>query len=886
MSLFRRVYNLLRRSRLQHEIDAELESHVEMRTAHNIDAGMSREESRRDALLRLGNPVVMRERTTAADTALVLDTLFRDARYAWRQLRKSPAFTVSVIVTLALGIGVNIAVFSIVDAVLLRPLPYKNSGRLVVIWQTDAAHRGTGAWFDPYREYEEWKRSSNSFEELAAMSWATDGQTLTWHDKPVGILAMPASVDFFSLLGADAQLGRTFHTMDLSRPCTLVLSYPFWKEKLGSPGDIVGQMLTVDRSSCFIAGVMPQNFAFYPKAANAWSLITPSSPYIKKPWYSMTGVFGLLKPGVTHAQAEAELNAIEKRILPEGPPAMLSLLGSATPIVLDLQDNFTWLAGRELRKGLWVLSGAVSLVLLIACLNLANLMLNRADARSREMAIRAAIGSSRVRLVRQMLIESLMLAICGTGMGVLLAVVLLRWFRAVSPVELPPGHAVSLNWQVLLYAVILSILSAIGFGLIPAWRASRVDLIAVLKSSAPGAGANPSAQRMSEVLVVSQIAISLLLFVTAGLLGASLRNMAATRLGYRTDRVLTAGVNLDHERYADPDARSRFAQVLTDKISALPEVEAVAMASAFTPSGESPLSIEGDASAFSAGGIAAQSVSGNFFSAMRIPLLAGRFFDARDLRNTQPVAIVNRALASKYFPNTNPVGRSLKLSRADDTSEPWLTVVGVVAGVKTTTVFQEMGYIEQPAVYRPLPQSPPQSVSLMVLAKDRPLGLVEGIEERLATLDRGLLLTDVSTMKDQQSAALAHPRFRALLFSSFAFLALVVALVGLYGVVSQMITQRTREIAIRMALGATRKEVLGSVVRKTCVLAIFGILIGIAASAIGERMLAGLLYGVRAENFVMFAAASAIWMLTGLVACWNPARRAANIDPMQVLRGE
>ena len=500
--------------------------------------------------------------------------LWRDVGYAFRQLRKSPGFAVAVVATLALGIGANTAIFSLVSAVLLRPLPYQNASRLVVVWQTDAAHRGTGAWFDTYREFEEWQRGSQSFEKLAALSWATSGNTLKWRGKPIGLLAIPASVDFFAMLGAEAQIGRTFNQSDLHDACTMVLAYPFWRDQLGAPRDIAGQSLAVDRSSCVVVGVMPKDFTFYPKEANAWSLMTPTGVFANKPWESMTGVFGLLRPGVTHTQAEAELDAIEKRILPEA-PANLSLLASATPTVLDLQDNFTWLAGRELRTGLWVLSGAVGFILLMTCLNVTNLLLSRSSVRAREMAVRTALGSGRVRLMQQMLTESLMLALSGTGVGVVLAVLMIHWFRNANPVELPPGNVVALDWRVLLFAALLGVGSAIAIGLIPAWRASGVDPNFVLNHGERSIGRDVSARRTSRALVVLQMALSLMLFVGAGLLAASLWNMASTRLGYRTDGVLTAKINLPKEHYEDADARSRFAAGLAEKISALNGVEAV-----------------------------------------------------------------------------------------------------------------------------------------------------------------------------------------------------------------------------------------------------------------------------------------------------------------------
>jgi putative ABC transport system permease protein len=522
----------------------------------------------------------------------------------------------------------------------------------------------------------------------------------------------------------------------------------------------------------------------------------------------------------------------------------------------------------------------------MACLNVANLLLGRATEHSREMAIRTALGSGRARLIRQMLTESLMLAFCGTGAGILLALLMLHWFRAVNPVELPPGSMVFLNWQVLLFAVLLGVGSVTVFGLFPAWQASRADLNSVLKNSERGIGASASAQRASQALVVMQIALSLMLFVGAGLLAASLWQMASTRLGYRTNHVLTATISLPQEHYADTDARWRFAANFSRTVSALPGVEAVTEASNFTPMGENPLSIEGDPSRFSAGGIATQSVSASFLDTMSIPLVRGRVFDTRDRNGTQQVAIVNEALANKYFPHTDPIGHTVKLSRADDPSQPWLTIIGVVADIKTTTVFQEMGYVEQPTVYRPLPQDAPPFLALMVVTKESPLGFFGGIEEQLASIDQGLVLANLGTMQDRQSAMLSQPRFRAVLFGSFAGLALMLAVVGLYGVLAQMVARRTREIAIRMAVGASRGAMLSSVFRRALALTAMGILLGVIGSAIAVHALAALLYGVHPENAAIFVLASVALTLTALIASWNPAWRAATIDPMQALRSE
>jgi predicted permease len=816
----------------------------------------------------------------------IVESIWADLKYAVRQLRKAPGFAVTAVLTLALGIGANATIFSIIEAVLLRPLPYSHPERLVVVWQADQTHRSTGAWFNAYREFEAWRDNSQSFEKLAALTWATGAHTTLWHDQPIDVLAIPASVDFFSLLGVQAQFGRTFLPSDLRASCTLVLSHQFWKQKLGAPGNMVGQNLMVDRTPCQIVGVMPKNFSFYPTETSAWTLMTPAGEFAQSPWHSMTGVFGLLKPGVTRASAEAELSAIQARVLPEA-PADLSVMRTMLPAVLDLQSNFTWLAGRNLRTGLWALFGAVSLILLMACVNVANLLLGRALERSREIAIRVALGSGHARLMRQLFTEALLLALCGTVAGVLLAVLLLQVFRSLNPIEMPPGSVVTLDWRVLLFSAALGIGSAVVFGLFPAWRGPRVDLNTTLKNSERSAGTSESIQRVSQSFVIIQVALSLTLLAGAGLLVESLWRLASTQLGYRTDHLLTATVNLASQRYPDVKTRSLISDRIADAVSSLPGVQGATSASDSTPHGETLLSIAGDSSPQRASAqVATQEVATNFFSFMRIPLLSGRRFDRRDQQDTQQVAIVNQALARKFFPHIDPIGQEIKLSRADDDSVPWLTVIGVIANVKTSTVFKEMGYIEEPSVYRPHAQNAPASIALIVGAEASPPELVSEIQQQLFVLDPGLLLAGVETMEARQATALSPPRFRAVLFGSFAFLALVLAVVGLYGVLSQLVSRRTGEIAIRMALGANRARILRSVLRRAFTMVVAGICLGVVGGALAVHLIRGLLYDVRPGNYAQFALASLLMLLVGLVASWLPARRASSVDPMQALRGE
>ncbi len=886
----KRLHNLFDRQRSEAGIDAELESHIAIHAEDNLRAGMDAAEARRQALIRLGGAEQIRQAWRERSTLPGFENLLCDARCALRQLRKSPGFAIAAVLTLMLGIGANAAVFSVLEAVLLRPLPYGNADRLVVVWQADAAHHSTGEYFNTYREFEAWKQESRSFEKLAALTWASGPRTILWQEKPIDLLPIPASVDFFSMLGASAQIGRTFQPSDLNNGCTLVLSHAAWEQKLGAPRDILGQDMKLGDTPCQIVGVMSRNFSFYPTVTDAWSLITPASESARKPWETQVGAFGLLRSGVTRASAEAELAGIQRRLMPEAPANLSMMMREMGPDVIDLQSNFTWLAGRNLRTGLWVLMAAAGLVLLMACVNVTNLLLGRAQEREREMAVRAALGSGRGRLFGQMLTEALLLALAGAAGGVLLAEALLRWFRAVNPVELPPGNAVTLDWRVLLFSAAIGIAAALAFGVLPAWRGSRIDPNAVLRGSGPNQSAHASAQHTAQVLVVVQVALSMVLLAGTGLLTESLWKLASTQLGYRTDHVFAASVNLSQAHYAGAGARSLFAAVFAQKVSGLPGVRAVALASSFTPADMLSLfSIEGDAQSLNANPpetVYVQDVSASYFPALEVPLLRGRLFDDRDAGDAQPVAIVNEALAKKYFGDGDPIGRAVKLSRANDPKEPWLTVVGVVGNVKTTTVFQEMGYVVEPAVYRPLTQNAPGSLALMVVAEGSPLDLTSGIQRELSSIDEGLILSGIETMQAKHAADLSPPRFRTVLAGGFAVLALLLAIVGIYSVLSRLVLRRTREIGIRMALGADRARVLRSILRRALAMTLAGTVFGIAGAIIVARLIRGLLYGIEAGGAFELLAVALVMLIVALLAAWRPARRAASVDPMQALRAE
>jgi predicted permease len=667
---YRRVRMLFRRGRLAGELKEEIAFHVERLADGLRESGLPGEAAAREARRRFGNPLRMQEKSVEAWGWGLLESVMQDVRFGMRMLLRKPVFSLVVVSVLAMGIGLNAAMFSIVEAVILRPLLYRDAKQLTILWQSSPQHRATGEWFDTYRDFEEWQRRSKSFTTLAALSWATGGETVEWRGKRQSVLAIPVSAGFFSMLGVQAQYGRVFEPRDAKGGCAVVLSYGYWRDQLGGDKQIPGSTLTMGKRACQVVGVMPESFSFYPVATSLWTVITPDSDFVRNPWRSPTGVLGRLRPGISRQAAEQEVTAIEASIATERPAGLV--LPASVPVVLDLQTEFTWLAGRNLRQGLFMLSGAVAMVLLVACVNVASLLLARAAERQREMAIRASIGCGRGRMMRQLLTESLLLSICGAAAGVGLAIVMLRIFRRTNPVELPPGNVVEMHWQVLVFVTALSILSMLLCGVAPAWRASRIELTEGLKSDARVGGI--AAQRAAKTLVVFQVALSLVLLSGAALLATSLMRLAETPMGYRTDHLLTAEMSLAASPERDGNGQERTAEMVQQRLSSLPGVRDVALASSVLPLGSDVLAVAGKVfdPRTAAHNVASQTVSPEFFRTEEIPLLAGRGFTAGDRSDTLAVAVINAALARQYFPSGDAVGRQIKLGSPEDKTAPWL----------------------------------------------------------------------------------------------------------------------------------------------------------------------------------------------------------------------
>ncbi len=811
-----------------------------------------------------------------------METFVQDVAYGIRVLRKSPGITALIVGTLALGIGANSAVFSIVQAVLLRPLPYHDPSRLTLTFDAPV-HNHDVKFFLPYRHFQEWSKASRSYSAMAALTWASGPRFLLGRGSPQSITGIPVTTGFFSVLGVPAQFGRTFTRDDLSQGCSVVLSHSFWQNRLGAESNIVGRRLTLDDKSCTVLGVMPPGFVFFPAASNLWTLITPDSELGRNPDRAGVAVIGRLNAGASVSSAEAELRALN-RDLDQG----RSFGTNAEPVNFDLQQEFTWLAGHNLRSSVLLLLGAVGVVLLIACVNVANLLLGRSLARQREMAIRVALGGGRWRLIRQLLTESLLLGVSAAVLGACLAAAIVHYFRAANPVTLPPGATPAVNLPVLGFTVIVALATAIFFGFAPAWQSANAEVGEALKSGRRSS-AGFTRQRLAKALIVAESTLSLVLLAAAGLLIKSILNFASAPLGFPIDRLITMTMTLPPLAFPDAQQQTAFFERLKSQLQRSPDIEGVGITTNMALKSASnvglPL-IEGERVQDPKAAIpdtAQQAISDGYFRFLGIPVEQGREIQWSDQAQAPRVAVVNSALVRKYLPAGNPIGRRILFEGQDDA---WMTIVGVVGNEKQASPFEEMSWTEPPIVYHSLAQQPRPTVDLVVRISPHQGASAVSIQQAVWKLAPDIRISDVKTMQEVLDRFTAYPQFRAVVMGVFAAFALLLSVIGMYGVLAQLVVQRTQEIGIRMALGAQARDILLMFVKHGMMLTAIGVALGLVLALSSMRLLQHLLYGVGPDDPLIIVSVSTVLILPALGASFIPARRAARVNPIESLRAE
>ena len=809
---------------------------------------------------------------------LRMRTLSQDIRYGLRILAKSPGFTAVALLTLTLGIGATAAIFSVVDAVLLRALPYRDASRLVMVFE-DTSKLGFPHNTPAPGNYSDWKNQKQIFEDLAALNYSV--YNLTGGDsEPEKLEGARVTYNLFPLLGVKPILGRSFLPEEdrPGAPRVAILSYGLWQRRFGGDPHITGKEILLDNEKNVVIGVMPPGFS-YPKDDDLWTPAAYSSETLANRGSHYLLVTGRLLPGVSIEKANAELIVLSRRLAREYP---------ATNSHIDrffaepLQDSYT----RESRRGLIVLFAAVGCILLIACANIANLLLSRASGRSREIAVRTAIGASRARMVRQLLTESALLALGGGAFGILIAQWCFTFLKNLIPQDLSQTIVLSLDLRVLAFAIIVSLGSSLLFGMAPAIQVSRIDLNDVLKEGGRGSSGGRR-NWFRGLLVVGEVALSLMLLVGAGLLLQSFSNLRDLNPGFQADHVLTMRLAVSGSKYKEYPRRTEFFHQILERVRSLPGVKSVGFTSAL------PLTWKGGTSGFTPENVPLRPdidydannrvVSPGYFEAMRIPLRSGRMFTETDGPDAQPVAIINETMARKFWPNQDPLGKRFRPGFGKDT--PSYTIVGIIGDVHQMTLVEP----SRQEMYFPYRQAKgnwmvPRDMVIRTTAD--PLSLAAAVRRAVWSIDRDQPISDIATLDQVLDHEVAQRRVQATLLAGLAILALTLACIGIYGVLSYAVTQRTREIGLRVALGAAAPDIVRTVLAQGLGLAGIGILAGVAGSLALTRLLASLLFNVRATDLAVYLEAIAVFTAVAFLACYIPARRAAKVDPMIALRYE
>lgn len=806
-----------------------------------------------------------------------MESLLSDFRYAVRSLIKRPGFTAIALVTLALGIGANSAIFSAVNALLINPLPLPNPDRIVAVWDKNPS-RGVERNEVSMADYLDWRAQNQSFEQLALERWWSTN--LTGGDTPERIQGFLVTANFLDVVGVKPIKGRSFAEEENTpgKEGVAIITYSLWQRRFGSDPNIINRTITTNNIPRTVIGVLPEGFN-YPKGAEIYAPIAITPEQMKNRGFHTYYVIGRLKAGASLQSAQADLDTIAARLATQYPETNVGRGVAVFPIVADTVRMYS--------TAIWVMMAAVGFVLLIACANVANLMLARASGRRKELALRVALGASRWRIIRQLLVESLILALLGGTLGVLVAfwgIDLLRTGNPGEAAKYAPGwNHLGISLPVLAFTLGISLLSGLLFGLAPAWHVSKPELNDALKEG--GRQTTSGSHRLRGLLVVSEIALSLVLLIGAGLMVRSFLALLNTSPGFNSDSLLTMNLNLPFAKYKEEPQRAAFYSDLVQRVKTLPGVQSAAVVNYI------PLGGSNSSDSFLIEGVPepppGQENDGryrvctpDYFQTMGISILKGRGFNDQDISGSKPVIIVNETLARRYWPNGDALGKRIRFYGPLDKA-PWMEIVGITQDVK-----HELNLPVTPDYYLPHAQDPWNAMVLVARTSVDPGSMAASIRQQVSGIDKDQPVFDVRTMHEVRAISVAVYSFGSIMMGIFAIVALVLAAIGIYGVMAFAVTQRTQEIGIRMALGARARDVLKLVVKTGMWLAIIGVIAGLAGAFAITRLMASLLFGVTPTDAVTFALVTAGLLLVALLACYIPARRATKVDPLVALRYE
>jgi len=883
------------KERVADELEEELHSFIEAAVAQKMRSGMTREEALRAACVEVGSVAAIKDNVHDAGWESIVECVWQDVRYGLRWLRKSPGFTAVAILTLALGVGANTAIFSIVNSVLLRPLPYRDPDRLVRVYFHNSGLGLRDVTFSK-PELDDLTNRSGVFEEVSAIGGGS--VNLTGAKQPERLEFVLIGFNYFSMLGATPQIGRLYGPQDfaLGFSPNIVISDALWRRDFGADPNVLGRTIRFDGDPATIVGVLPPGFRHPGPTVSGdvevWSAAGFSADPFPKPIRANrrlnAGVIGRLKPGLTLEQAQARLTAMAAEIRKDFPTDY----PPQAQWTIEIQPLQEFLVGK-VRPMLLVLLAAVILIVFIVSLNIANLLLARASGRQQEMAMRLALGASRGRMIRQMLTESLLLSLLGGLAGIVTAFATLDFILRFAPASIPRLSEVRTDWVVLAFALLISLLTGLVFGLAPALHSAKIELSLAIREGGRSSGYSSKTGRLRDVLIVSELAFAVVLMVGAGLLLRTLRDLLREDPGFNPSQVVAAKVwlpipdNPNEDPYRGIAPKVTFDRELLRRMMAIPGVELAAITSDLPttnhilndPLGSDALAIE-DRPVESSQDLRAERIriSPDYFKVMQSPLMRGRAFTEGDEDGKPPVAIIDETTARKYWPASDPLGRRVRFGQ--DPTLPWMTVVGIVKDIKS----DGLDIDGVPHIYVSTYQSPDRATSV-VLRTSLPAAAIEPqIRHEIQSIDPGLPVFNVSSMNDVLDRSLASRRFSADLVGGFAGLALLLASIGIYGLLAYMVSQRSREIGLRMALGASRSNVLKLFLQKGVALAGIGIVAGVVFSASTASLMASLLYGVRPHDPTVFLAVPLLLFAVAVVASYLPARRATKVDPMIALR--